>query len=748
MARRFALLAAGLAANACSSPAPPLPPAGPPPTASGPTAPAALEPTSSAAAIPAPPATPKRPVVDVYHGVKVTDDYRWLEDWGSAEVKSWTVAQTHRARAALDALPAAAALRERMTELKTAQSADYFDLWQRGGVLFALKSDPKLQQPQLITLKSPDDPGSARVLVDPNRIDAKGKTTIDFYTPSLDGKLVAVSLSEGGSEDGTVHVYEVATGKELADVIPRVNGGTAGGSVEWNAKGTGFWYTRYPRGSERAPEDMGFYQEVYLHELGKKTEDDRYAIGKEFPRIAEVELYATVDGKHLLAEVANGDGGEFAHWLLGPSGKWKELTKHADKIVRARFARGEDALYLLSRNGAPKGKILRLSLDKPDLAKAEVVVPESEASIRSFTALGGRLYVVDLLGGPSRVRVFAKGKPAEIVPLPPVASVGQVAPFDARGSGGGADEVLIRSETFIDPPGWFRFGGAEPALRKTALRATSPADFSDSEVVRETCKSKDGTAVPLNIIRRKGARLDGKSPALLTGYGGYDISIQPRFNEEVRVWLEAGGVYAVANLRGGGEFGEAWHEAGKLTKKQNVFDDFTACAQHLIEARYTSKDRLAIMGGSNGGLLMGAVLTQHPDLVKAVVSRVGIYDMLRVELSPNGAFNVTEFGTVKDKAQFDALYAYSPYHHVIDGTAYPAVLLTTGVNDPRVDPMQSRKMAARLQAATSSKAPVLLLTKMDAGHGIGGSLKDEIDQAVDTYAFLFAQLGVAYPPPR
>jgi prolyl oligopeptidase len=281
----------------------------------------------------------------------------------------------------------------------------------------------------------------------------------------------------------------------------------------------------------------------------------------------------------------------------------------------------------------------------------------------------------------------------------------------------------------------------------TKLAMTSPADFSDAEVVRETCTSKDGTKVPLSIVRKKGTARGRNNPVLLYGYGGFNISEQPSFGDWFRIWIEQGGVFASANLRGGGEFGEAWHKAGSLTEKQNVFDDFAACARHLVDAGYTSPSRLAILGGSNGGLLMGAMITQHPEMFRAVVSHVGIYDMLRVELSPNGAFNVTEYGSVKDPAQFKALYAYSPYHHVNDGKAYPAVLLTTGLNDPRVEPGQSLKMAARLQAATSSKAPILLVAKSDAGHGVGGSLSEGIQRDVDTFAFLFHELGVPYKAP-
>lgn len=304
--------------------------------------------------------------------------------------------------------------------------------------------------------------------------------------------------------------------------------------------------------------------------------------------------------------------------------------------------------------------------------------------------------------------------------------------------------MLYGAQSYVDPEGWYRYDPATRESRKTALASLSSVDMSGIQVSREFAVSKDGTRVPINILMRKGTALDGQNPAILYGYGGFGISESPYFEPINLVWLEQGGIYVIANLRGGGEFGEAWHDAGKLDKKQNVFDDFTACAQFLIDNRYTNRSRLAIEGGSNGGLLMGAALTQHPELFRAVVSYVGIYDMLRFENFPNGVFNVTEYGTIKNPDQFKALYAYSPYHRVEDGRAYPAVLFLTGDHDGRVDPANSRKMTARLQAATSSGMPVLLRTNPKTGHGIGTGLSDRINEEADAYAFLFDQLKVPY----
>jgi prolyl oligopeptidase len=693
-----------------------------------------------------PPATPKRPVTDEYQGIKVTDDYRWLENWDDPRTEQWSAAENARSREYLDHLALRPAVKERLTQLSRSRSSRYFDLQFRGGMLFAMKYQPPQEQPMLVALPSADNPDKAKVIFDPNSASSKGSVAIDFYVPSLDGKYVAAAVSENGSEDSSAVIFEVATGKKLADVVPRVNFATAGGSIDWKADSSGFYYTRYPQGKERPAEDADFYQQVYFHKLGTSPAQDVYMIGKEFPRIAEIQLRTSDDGRWLVASVANGDGGQFEHYVMDASGHWTQVTHLEDGIVAAKVG-PNDALYLLSRKDAPRGKILRLSSPNLPLSQAKVAVPESSgseseeggrASIESFLPASGRLYVMDMMGGPSRVRVFDdhdRALPAP--PLPPVSGVDEAVAIGGN--------LLFRVSTYLAPPAWYRFDSASGNSARTALSETSAFKLDDFEVVREFATSKDGTRVPLNILRRKGTKLDGSHPTILYGYGGYEISETPRlFRFLTVVWLQQGGVFVDTNLRGGGEYGEEWHRAGNLIHKQNVFDDFIASAQYLIDHKYTSPQRLAIFGGSNGGLLMGAALTQRPDLFRAVVSTVGIYDMLRVELDPNGAFNTTEFGTVKDPAQFKALYAYSPYHRVKDGTAYPAILFMTGDNDHRVNPMQSRKMTARLQAASSSGRPILLRTSSTAGHGFGTAVDEVIEQDADVLSFLFDQLGVHY----
>ncbi len=689
---------------------------------------------------------PKKPVSDEYHGVTVTEDYRWLEVSADPATQAWTEAQNQRTRAYLDALADRAPIEKRLTELFAKVSPTYRALASRPGRLFALKQQPPKQQALLVTLTSANDLGSEKVILDPNELEPKGQFAMDWFVPSPDGKLVAACLSQGGSEDGMLHFYKTDTGEELTDKIPRVQYPTGGGSAAWTPDSRGVYYTRYPHAGEKPEADLNFFQQIYFHQLGTPETADTYSAGKDFPRIAEILLDTSRDGRSLLAAVANGDGGEFAHYLLDLTVKgaaWRQITRFEDGVKAAALSVDGQTLYLRSVKDSPKGKVLSLPRkgSRAELKDATLVVPESGDAVIQHLALGaGHLYVADLIGGPSRVRRFdLDGRNGVEIPLPPISGVTDILALDDKAAD---DRLLFRQTSYVAPYAWHLYDPTADNAQKTALAGTSPVDFSDIEAVREFAASKDGTRVPLNIIRRKGTKLDGNNPTLLYGYGGYGVNLEPAFDFTQRLWFDRGGISVVANLRGGGEFGEAWHLAGNLTKKQNVFDDFAAAAQYLIDQKYTNSARLAIEGGSNGGLLMGAFLTQHPGLARAVVSHVGIYDMLRVELDPNGAFNVTEFGSVKNEAQFKALLAYSPYHHVADGTKYPAVFMLTGDNDGRVNPANSRKMTARLQAANASAHPILLRTTSKAGHGQGTALTERIAQASDVFAFLFDQLGM------
>ncbi|MTJ79524.1 MAG: S9 family peptidase [Telmatospirillum sp.] len=685
------------------------------------------------------PPTAVEPVADVYHGTTVNDPYRWLEDNESQRVKEWTEAQNQRTRAVLDAIPVRDQLRDRLTELTTGASGAWVALEARPGMLFAIHADPKVQQPQIKVMGLDADPKKARIALDPNRLDPTGETAIDWYVPSPDGKKIAVSLSKKGSEEGTLFLFDVKTGKETGEQITRVQFPTGGGSVAWKADGTGFYYTRFP-GEERPEDDRRFYQQVFYHKIGTDPARDPKILGDDFPKIAETRLESPAGSTLVLAEVKNGDGGEAMHILISPDGTTHQITKFEDAVTAASLS-PDGTLYMVSRKDAPNGRVLMLAPGHYSLADAKEIIPAGGKAIipgeDSLAVARGHVYVHYVVGGPSDVEVFdANGRAEGQIPLPEVAAAhGMVALPD-----GG---LLLSVGTYTRPLYTAHYFPKGKQLKETGIAMSSPARFADAEVTRVLATSKDGTRIPLSIIRAKGTPLDGTAPTLLTAYGGYGIVNGPRFlSGRGRVWLDHGGIWVVANIRGGGEYGDAWHLAGNLTKKQTVFDDFIASAQYLIEQKYTAPARLAIEGGSNGGLLMGAALTQHPDLFRAVVSHVGIYDMIRVELDPNGLFNITEFGTIKDPAQFAALYAYSPYHRVTDGTAYPAVLLMAGEHDGRVNPVQSKKMAARLQAATSSDQPVLLLTSTKSGHGMGTAVSVAIEQSADSMAFLFDRLGI------
>jgi prolyl oligopeptidase len=682
------------------------------------------------------PPTEKNPVTDEYHGVKVVDDYRWLEEGDSAAVKAWTAAQNQYSRAWLDSRADRSEIESKLKALYAKDTPSHTGLVARPGLLFALKFQPPKQQRLLVTLTSPNDLASERIVLDPNEIEPKGQVAMDWFVPSPDGKLIAVCLSEHGSEDGTLHFYRTDTGEPLPDQIKRVQYPTGGGSAAWTPDSKGIFYTRYPHAGERPEADLNFYQQIYFHELGKPVSSDEYSAGKDFPRIAEIELHTSDDGRWLLASVANGDGGEFSHHIRETKAGWPwcQITRHEDGIKEIDFSHDGAALYLRSVTDSPRGKLLRMSTTGV-LSEAKVIDPESDAVIEGFLLTAKHLFIADMIGGPSRIRQLdLDGSHESVVPMPVASGLSGLLVMDER--------LLFRQTSFVAPAAWMLYDPAKTSVEKTALFNTSPVDFSDIEAVREFAISKDGTKVPINILRRKGTPLDGSNPALLYAYGGYGICMRPSFNFEHRLWFDRGGIYVVANIRGGGEYGEEWHLAGSLTKKQNVFDDFAACAEHLIQRGYTRAEKLAVEGGSNGGLLMGAFLTQHPQLARAVVAHVGLYDMLRVELDPNGAFNVTEFGTVKDLEQFRALQAYSPFHKVKDGTAYPAVFFLAGETDGRVNPAHSRRMTALLQAATTSDHPILARFSSASGHGMGTALSEKIAQKADALTFLYDQLGM------
>ena len=729
----------------CGGDAPPAPLA--PPSAELP--PRAAVASPSASTKPAYPAARKDDVVDTYPGggtpLVVHDPYRWLENWDAPEVKQWSEAENAFARKLLDGLPSREPLGARIEQLLGESSPSWFGLQKRGATYFALERRPPKQHPFLVARTSLDATDE-RVLVDAADLDPSGGTNVEWFVPSFDGRKVAVSLSKGGGEHGDVHVFDVATRNELGDVVPQADGSGSGDCLAWKKDGSGFFYTRGAAEADKPKDAPGLHEQIWFHALGKAAADDAMVLGKGSPSIAQWEVSASEDGGSIVARMEYGDGGEYDQWLLGPSGVWTEVAPRSAGVKKMAAGAG-DSLYLLSTKDAPHGMILRTSRKAPSLATARVVVGGGK-TITDFVPGRTRLYLVQREGGPSDVSFLAypkPGGPAQLVSTtkvasPPGSAVSEIIAL-------GDDDIAFSAVSYTEPSAWYRTHDGSAV--KTRLVGVSRADFSQVDVKEEHCTSKDGTRVPMTILTPRPALAKapaGASPTLLTAYGGFGLSVSPRFRPELLAWLEQGGVYAVANIRGGGELGEDWHHGGNLTKKQNVFDDFHACALRLEELGVTSPSHLAIRGGSNGGLLMGAELTQHPEAWKAVVSQVGIYDMLRLERDANGAFNTTEYGSVKDPAQRDALAAYSPYQHVEPGVSYPATLFMTGANDPRVNPYHSRKMVARLQDATSSAAPILLRTSAGTGHGMGSPLHAVIEETIDIDAFLFHELGVVYRP--
>jgi prolyl oligopeptidase len=688
------------------------------------------------------PATRREPTTTSHFGVDVTEDYRWLEEQ-TDETREWTREQSSRTRAYLDAIPEWPAIAERVAAVMRAESVGYSRLSNGGGgsTYVALKHQPPRQQPFLVAFSDLEGLSDERVLVDPDRIDAGGTTAIDFFRVSPDGSRVAVSLSENGTEAGTVHVLDVATGERLGEPLPYVNSGVAGGSLAWKADGSGFWCTRHAGPEEAAEGELGFFQEVAFHDLGTGTTEVELSGVFADDRIAENFLSTSPDGRWVLDLVQRGDGNEWQVFVRPQDGgpgqaQWTLVADLDEGYVDARVG-PDDQLYLLATKDTPHGQVVRRTL--PD-GPLETVVDHSDLTIEGFTLSEHHLWVVDLDGGPSGLRRFTlDGTPLPGLDLPPVCAIEGLTRYgpgmfsDLLPLGDG--RVAFSLTTYTTPRTWWVVD-EDGRRHPTGLDTRPPIDLSGYEVRRVFATSADGTQVPINLISAPGT--GPGAPTLLTAYGGYGLSLKPWFSADDVVWLERGGVLAVANIRGGGEYGVEWHHGGRLTTKQNCFDDFIACADHLVETGVTTRGRLAVIGGSNGGLLMGAVLTQRPDLAAAVVAMVPVMDALRSETTPNGAFNTAEFGTVEKEDEFRALLAYSPYHHVVDGTAYPPVLLTAGDFDPRVEAWHAKKMAARLQAATTG-GPVLLRTEA-GGHGMGASLDEQVGKATDIYAFVLHHL--------
>jgi prolyl oligopeptidase len=667
------------------------------------------------------PATREHPVTDTYHGEAVVDPFRWLEDGEAPEVKAWVAAQNAFTRRTIGELGEREALRARLKALSGAPREGVPGRY--GDRLFFTHHDGQAPQSRLLV----EEKGTRRVLLDPNALSLDGTVSLDFWEPSPQGDLVAYGLSENGSEQSVGYVLDVLTGQKRPDVLP----GCKYASLGWLPDSTGFYYTRFTPDASPAGAET---QKVYFHRLGTDPAKDPMLFSHPGGPEVFLSLGISRDGRWVSVHVGKGKGNELHVLDREGTGGFQALATGFESANYGDIHAG--ILYLRTTEGAPRGRLMRVELARPERARWTELVAEREAVLQYAFLAGGRLVAEYLKDARSELAVFGlDGKGQGAIALPGLGSVGSV-------SGKFEDDTLYFSYTsYLEPSSVYRYslGTKERAVRFRPSLAIDAAKYEERQV---WYRSKDGTRVPMMLVHKKGLKPDGSNPTLLTAYGGFGIPMTPGFSSANFAWVERGGVLAVPNLRGGGEFGDAWHEQGMLERKQNVFDDFHAAAEHLIAECLTSPAHLGIEGGSNGGLLMGAALTQRPELYKAVVCAVPLLDMLRYHQFLIARFWVPEYGSSEDAAQYRYLKAYSPYHRVVAGTRYPATLIVTGESDTRVDPLHARKMAALLQRAQGGAAPVLLYVETKAGHGAGKPLDKWIETTADTLGFLGWQVGL------
>ena len=678
---------------------------------------------------PLPPPTPRQDSSSEFHGVSVADPYRWLENPHDPAVRQWIVTQNAYTEAALAAMPQGKALTARVQQLAVTSTTRSGPML-AGGTLFYLQQTPPQPQPVLIAQAWPD--GTAKVLVDPNA-DHSG-TAITAYWPSPRGRYLAYGTAEGGSELTTIRVLDVASGKTLPDTLPWAGGGTTPQGLAWDADERGFSYVRFtPPAAGQEVEQ--FHATLVHHTLGQAASADNVVFGKDYAKTAEYVLVNAPATAQAAVLAYDGDGGP-AEVFLRRGDKFTHVLGRDANVRTAAWVNGR--LYAAAFHNAPRGKVVAIG----DNGKVVPVLAEREGAIQQIAPLGDGFLVVRSWGPDWWIEQYDAGATfVRRLPLPEHGvGVGAIA------SESGRDKALISYSGWTTPARWAEYDGRSGTL-KTVFEVKPAADYSKVVVQRIDGTSKDGTKIPVTVLSLPGTTPNGKRPTILYSYGGFDIPIKPGFIGANLAWLEHGGVLAYANIRGGNENGQQWHAQGQKLDKQNVFDDFHAAALALIDTRWTDRAHLGILGGSNGGLLMGTQIVQHPADYRAVVARVGIYDMLRHETDfANGPYNIPEYGSIADPAQFKATLAYSPLQHVEANTAYPAVLLTTGENDPRVAPWQSRKFAAALQNASASTQPILLLTRMNAGHGVGAPFSQRVGDTAIGLTFFAHELGLDVTP--
>jgi prolyl oligopeptidase len=679
-----------------------------------------------------PPKAPAHPVEENFHGTAIVDNYRWLENANDPATQKWVEEEMSYTRALLDPLPGREQIHKRLTELLSIGSIDAPHT--AGKYYFYTKREGMQNQPVLYVRESVD--GNDRVLFDANQLVADGTIALDWFQPSENGKYVAYGTSPSGSEMSTLHILETKTGAALPDTIER----TRAASIAWLHDNSGFYYTRYPKKGD-VPEGQEMYnRHVFYHQLGADpaTDDLVFGEGRDPEDWPIVEL--SNDGRWLVITVEQGwTKSELFLMDLNSDKPPSRLTTDKNFLYRATVYDGK--AYITTNEDAPRYRVFVTEAGDFDRDNWKELIPQSDAVLQGTAVYGGKLFTQYEQNASSQLKLFdLDGKKRSDLTLPVIGTV-----FGAHGKWD-KDEIFYGFQSFTFAPSIYRYDLKTNATSLWAKVDAPSIDPSAYEVKQEWFNSKDGTRAPMFVVHKKDLAKDGHNPTLLTAYGGFNVSLTPSFSRTAYLWMEHGGVFAVANLRGGAEFGEDWHRAGMLEKKQNVFDDMIAAAEHLISEKYTDKSHLAIQGGSNGGLLMGAMITQRPDLFRAVVCQVPLLDMLHYQNFQIAKLWIPEYGSADNAEQFKWLYAYSPYHHVKAGMEYPAILFMTAESDTRVDPMHAKKMAAEMQAEAKNGAsktrPILLRIEVKAGHGAGKPVTKQIEEFTDVYSFLFWQLGV------
>jgi Serine proteases of the peptidase family S9A len=679
-----------------------------------------------------PPKVKVAPVEDTVQGHKIVDPYRYLENANDPDTKAYVEAELKYTRTLLDPLPGRDKINARLSQLLVIGTVGAPQMG--GKYYFHTRREGNQNQPVLLVRDRLD--GEDRVLIDVNKLSTDGTVALDWWYTAEDGKYVAYGTSNSGSEESTLHLVESATGKLLPDAIER----TRFASIAWLKDSSGFYYTRHPKKGDVPAGEEVYHVKVFFHRLGDDvTKDPLIFDEQENPQdIPSVSL--SEDDRWLLINVEHG-WTKTEMYLQDLQAKTSpvKITTGKDFLYSGDFYKGK--LYITTNEDAPHYRVFVVDANNAARENWKEIIPATDAILQNASVTGGKLLAQYEHNATSELRLFGlDGKKIGDIALPAIGDV-----FSASGRYD-RNEIFFGFQSFTAPPSVYRVDLND---RKSSLWAKVDApsiDPSAYDVQQVWYNSKDGTKVPMFVVHKKGIEKNGKNPTLLTGYGGFNISLKPTFNRSMYLWMEHGGIYAVANLRGGSEFGEDWHRAGMMEKKQNVFDDFIAAGEYLIAQKYTDKDHLAIQGGSNGGLLMGAMITQRPDLFRAVICAVPLLDMLRYQNFQIAKLWIPEYGSSEDAKQFDTLYAYSPYHHVKKGQEYPAILFLTGDTDTRVDPMHAKKMAALMQAEAkngdSKDRPILLRIETKAGHGQGKPVTKQIEEGTDMYSFLFWQLGV------